>query len=794
MKQLKVIFFLVFVGLAYMIFPSSYLNQEISFFFSGFLMRNLPGGFFYPTFVENYAPDTTFLIEESNGFALLDHPRVYFEGEPSNQFNWYLNNFEINSVLDEGSPAVSLPFSSLRGFLLRGESPLSDSSGLHFVTRDSDQPLSTLMVSSVYPDLGGYSPWASFFTTNPASERDDRLYTERRKMLSNFFVDYGFYKKYEKSTLLLSLNYFDITRQFNDFNEYDQTFEESGQSLALHSQYLRKLKEGFMEITAVANYQNRSHLDAELGRLPQETFEKKKYSFFSGFQLTKESYDFRVSFLSEHENLDSAYPDFSKDLKDNDGEGFLSFGKMGTFTGQALNVELEVPLKLSFISEKLEMKPYFDFRYASISGDEQIHDHNPILFDGQPYLVFLWEPGNEYVNSNLAANLGLSFSLDLTPKISVFAKLWMSVSHLNFDYQGNNISFWSPAFDAGLMLFKNKNPQIFLAYGRIPVALRENVNLFLESGRPSATIYHWEDWNHDLDYQPGEEGLVYGYSGGNTHYLDGNLSPPYKNRFLITISTRIFRDWNLTIKGIYKKFTDYFWVKFDREYGFYDSTGGYDLYFFNRPFENYFLSNQNFDEDPFYAQLLLHLQGGVEDRWFFSFSFMAHIGMGVTAFGNGAGTNDIGVIDESQANPNSWINGYGRLDGDRAFVGRVYFGFFLAKNLFMGMALKYRDGNPFAFIDATFDHDQWVFHLSTIKAEDSRGIKGGPREDYLSDISVQFNYRFRLLGKDVCLNLAFFNILDVGYELSEYVFSGGSRDAMELALPRSLRLGIVIHL
>jgi len=36
--------------------------------------------------------------------------------------------------------------------------------------------------------------------------------------------------------------------------------------------------------------------------------------------------------------------------------------------------------------------------------------------------------------------------------------------------------------------------------------------------------------------------------------------------------------------------------------------------------------------------------------------------------------------------------------------------------------------------------------------------------------------------------------LDVGYELSEYVFSGGSRDAMELALPRSLRLTFSIDL
>ncbi len=794
MEKLKALIFLVLFCLAAMTFASVFDHDEDSFFFSSYLQNTLPGGFFYTTFLENYAPDTTFLIEENNGFAFLDNPKVYFEGDSYIQFNWYLDDFRINSNLDEGSPAFSLPFSSSRGFLLQGESPLSVSNGFHFLTREPEQSHSTLMLSSVYSDLGGYSPWASFFTTNPASERDDHLYSERRKILSNFFVDSGFCKNFGKSSLMVAFNYYDIHRQFNDFNEFNQTFEESLKALTLYSRYQKKMNQGLMEIVAVANYQSRGNLDAELGRYPQETFEKEKYSFFGGFRLQKKAFNIMMSFLNEHENLDSATPDFFKDLKDNDGEGFLSFGKMGVFSANALNIEMDVPLKLSFISENLEMKPYFDFSYTALSGDEQTHSHNAIFYDGQPYLVFLWEPGNSYDHSNLASNMGISLSMEISRDISLTAKLWLNHSSLSFDSEANNLSFWTPAFDAGLILFKNKNPRIFIAYGRIPYDLRENVNMFLETGRPSASIYYWEDLNHDLNYQAGEEGPVYGYSGGQFHYLDENISRPCKNRFLLDISTRLSRNWNLNIKGIYKKITDNFWVRFDREYGFFDSREGYDLYFYDRPFQHYILGNQDFDDDPFYAQLLLNLQGGVKGRWFFSFSFMAHIGMGTTAFGNGAGTNDIGVIDESQADPNSWINGYGRLDGDRAFVGKVFFGFYILKNLFAGISLKYRDGNPFAFISSDYDNGQWVFYYRTIKAEDSRGVKGGPREDYLSDISIQFNYQFQLFNKDACLNLAFFNILDVGYELSEYVFSGGSRDAMELAIPRSLRLGIVIHL
>lgn len=62
----------------------------------------------------------------------------------------------------------------------------------------------------------------------------------------------------------------------------------------------------------------------------------------------------------------------------------------------------------------------------------------------------------------------------------------------------------------------------------------------------------------------------------------------------------------------------------------------------------------------------------------------------------------------------------------------------------------------------------------------------------LGDVSLQSTYRFRLLGQSAGVQLAVFNLLDMGSELSENVFSGGSRDANELQLPRSLRLTLSV--
>jgi hypothetical protein len=173
---------------------------------------------------------------------------------------------------------------------------------------------------------------------------------------------------------------------------------------------------------------------------------------------------------------------------------------------------------------------------------------------------------------------------------------------------------------------------------------------------------------------------------------------------------------------------------------------------------------------------------------------MAHIGMGQTAFGNGPAANDIGVLSESQANPNTWINGYGRVDGDRAYVAKFYIGFTVLPRLFLSANIKYRDGNPFAFFDSHYAHDQWVITYKTIQAEDSRGRKGGPREDYLTDVSLKVTYSLKILEHDVDLFITMFNLLDFGSELSEYVFSGGWRWANELQIPRSLRAGFVIKL
>jgi hypothetical protein len=379
----------------------------------------------------------------------------------------------------------------------------------------------------------------------------------------------------------------------------------------------------------------------------------------------------------------------------------------------------------------------------------------------------------------------------LAKNFLLYAKLLFQYSSLRFTDKENNLSSPDLGFDLGIK-FSSNHFKILVAYEHMPYEIREDVNFFLEKQRPWGTYHFWQDVNQDLRYQSGEEGAVFGYTGGMYHSVDQDSAAPFRKRWLLSLSVRLSQKFSLNVKGIIKNISNNYWIHFKDEHGFYQPVNNQELYFFSQPFTEYSLSNTRFEDDPYYSQLMLHLVGQEPHKWYFSFSFMAHLGMGYTAFGNGPGANDYGILDESQANPNAWINGYGRVDGDRAYVGKLYFGFYPVKNLFLSVSLKYRDGNPFAFVESHYANNQWVFYLQTIQAEDKKGMKGGPREDFISDLSAKLSYNFRVFDSDVSIFGSVFNALDFGTELSEYVFSGGLRYSNELQIPRSVRAGLLI--
>ena len=765
-----------------------YSNEFGPGYMTGVLWELLPGAEFIPGFLENYASDTTMVIEESNGFSWLDRSRIYFDGESTLNFRWEYAGMDISSSLNPGSAGVMLPLRAMNSFRLQGRMPGREGSGFSLDAAPRGEGGVGVTLSGVLPDMGGLGPGAETMILNHPYNRAERLYTTRRRFNGQWQASGVWQGRLGSGDLRLSLTAMDQERQFNDFNARDRVFSEGGRAVLAAGHFRSKTGTGIFEAYSVFNSLERSAMNAELGRLPEETADMERISLLTGVRWKSEKgLDLRGSILMEKENRIPAESNFTKEMMDNDGDGLWPEDAFGDLTSTIANLEGRIRL---WRSGGLKLEGMAGIRHTWNGGEERAPGMTGAVLGGSPWLGLAWSNGTGYDHRLWNAHAGFRASLRLTRKWKLLADLELTHSGMSFSNDERNISWSSPALDMGMIWDIGKRTRLFLALGTSPVQPTSHVSRFLDPGRPGALVYHWgSDLNGDGIFQTAEASGMYGVSGAPWHHVDGDLKAPRRDRLAIEFTTPLSRRWSLDIRAVYKRFHDLLTVDYAGEFGHMETVDNLMLYLLDQPVSGYVLTNSSFEKDPFYGQFRFTIRGQGK-RWLFSFSFMAHMGMGSAPLGNGAVANDPGTLSELQAGPNNRWNAFGRLDGDRAFIFRVFSGFHLNRNLFLAISLKYRDGDPFAFIDAVGTGENRLLVMQTIRAEDSHGRKGGPREDYLSDCSVQLSWDFHMLGARARLTAAVFNLLDFGSELSEYVFSGGSRDAMEMQLPRSMRLSL----
>ncbi len=736
-----------------------------------FLLSLLPGGIFTNSSFENFFPTSTFLVEDSNGFSFLDLNKVYFEGESPLNFKFYIEDFCANSALNPGTSSILAPLLNIYDYQLRTSDNLKVGFNLNI---SKNVNLNRFYFSSVYTDLGSFPEFATSLMNKHPSTRDDELYYTRRKLLTNNII--GFSKKLDLNTsdLFISFSYANLKRQFNDFSkEKDSTFNERGELFSFLSIYKKSFDNSDLKIITALNKRFRDHLNSEFGRLSSETFGNSSFSFLTGFVFKGENYFIKNSFLYEDENRIPNFSYYKKNMMDNDGDAIYFFDRFGKF--RAFTVSIEGEKRFDF-NNNFNLSIFSMNRLAFIKGNEGNYEDSLLLFDDTPLYQVRWNRGDKYSNTNTQLLLGAAFNYIPTDFLRLQGRLYVKTSLLGFENAGNNLSLWGGAFDIKAIFFKGRRAEFSVYYSQRPQDINETLNFFLESKRPSGIFYNMR-------------GESISYTGGFYHSVSSDIKTPYEKRFIVSSIINLSKVFRVKVRGLYVQFLNNLWVNYEKYDGYYKKVDAFNLYFPEKA-SHYYLSNYNFDKNPFYAEFMFHLFGRKEKRWFFSFSFMAHMGMGYTAFGNGPVYNDIGYTDESMANPNTWINGYGRVDGDRAFVGRILFGFYLTKDLSLGANIKYRDGEPFAFIKYYIDNGKLALYYLNIQAEDERGVKGGPREDCIWDMSFKVNYSFEFGKRKANIFLSFFNILDIGAELSEYVFTPDKRNAVELQIPRSLRFGL----
>ena len=280
--NLVLIFALLYIPLIANDNKSDHFNE---FNFDEFMFNYLPGSYFPNFFLENYAPDVTLMIEENNGFSHIDNPRVYFEGESFINFNWNYDGFNITSSLDPGRSAIIFPFSTYSGYSLKGSSSTVNDQGLYITSTDHKKNYTRGMLSTVYSDLGSYTPLGPvMIQPEHPSHRDEMLYNTRRGIDNTYFFDFLINRNLSGGNISLGVNNYYIKRDFNDFNEFDEQFQENGNYLVFSLKYKKETRSGSYELLTGVNSLKRDNEYAELGRLPQETLSNNMNSYFAGFK------------------------------------------------------------------------------------------------------------------------------------------------------------------------------------------------------------------------------------------------------------------------------------------------------------------------------------------------------------------------------------------------------------------------------------------------------------------------------------------------------------------------------
>lgn len=749
----------------------------------------LPGIWSPLGFFESYHPETTVLIEESNGFSLGDHPWIYFDGWSPRSLPWEMNDVSFGSRLNPGAPLGYLPFSVRGGYLAFSPGSGRVGNGGIDLRPYAAGTFSSISLSTVAADLGSYSPWAQFLITTPATERDQLLYKSRRSLKNQYSMDGQWCWKWgEGRRLNLALTHNRTQRWFNDWNERDSRFSENSDLTSIYAEYGDDVHAGRTRVWALVNLQNRDHLGAELGVLPQETFILDRTSLSSGLSFSRWGWRFSTMLGYERERTETGHPNYSKDLIDSDGSMILSqnpFGSRSAFTFSG---------RIQPDPEKKELfRPFIDWRLSGLDAREKTHEYSPLTLDGEPYAVIVWNRGepSSYNNQLYQAKTGLTLDLPLGKHLSLGAKAELGLNGFSGSTLADSSSWWGLGLHGTLSWRWNERSGLTVTASRFAHPLNGDVVDFLEHSRPSGAWHSWNDLDNDGEYREGEKGEMLRRTGGDCHVLDADFKLPMVNQIQLALNVPLSRKWRFELKGTGRELSSPWTVRYAGEYGFWRKIDDRDIYFLNSVPQAYLLTNLEGErKKPRYWEMMFRFVGEKAEKWYFSFSFMAHMGLGETPFGNGPDSNDFLAISESSADPNSWYNSYGRLDGDRAFVARLVYALHLSKRFSVGLTAKYRDGNPFAFLSTRLIDDQLIQLQESLKGEDEHGNKLGPREDYLSEINLKLAYRFPLFGGQGTLFLEWFNLIDVGYELSEYVYIADQRLPMELNIPRSIRIGL----
>ena len=249
------------------------------------------------------------------------------------------------------------------------------------------------------------------------------------------------------------------------------------------------------------------------------------------------------------------------------------------------------------------------------------------------------------------------------------------------------------------------------------------------------------------------------------------------------------------------------------------------VYYMNEGVHNYTVTTQPMDlmssraggRTPYYmSNLVRYTYRG--KKWYVNLSWQSYLMAGLSTMGNGPLHNNIGVLSESSANPNTYValsegslpyQGNCRLNQDKSFILRLQVTYNACKYFSIGFNGKFKDGQAFSTFTArpaTINgHEQVALIHSDAKGINMANNAFGKREDAFFNFELRATGRWWINGIPMSLEVLCYNIYDFGTALTEYTFDDydhptypywtvergiasmkDSRTSMSLCIPRGL--------
>ncbi len=544
----------------------------------------------------------------------------------------------------------------------------------------------------------------------------------------------------------------------------------------------------------LVNYSYRSNLNSEFYYSKAETAAYNGYSasLYGSAERSESRYTSGVTFAqhnTRHEDIN-----YSRNLLDQDGEAFEPYEPDGNTFELSHSLVWERPvgewLTLSFDG-------YNSLLYASPTTTEFTNSiYTQMITEEQatPLYTYVWSAGS-YVSGLLENSLRLSGEKELSQSTTLRGDV-----ALTFDAMllGGGKSKVSPniEFQASLAYNPNKwfSTEVTLSRRRVSYTI-EDIQYFSD-----------DYLNGDIYYA--SSGDYFTSTGGALHSLASGVQQPAYWAFDFPVNFTFGRH-RISLLQSARKYVNNWITSFDTsadDYGYYDDEG---VYFLNSGATPSYVVDHYPDElmgsslltnTPFLFSSNIQYSY-TSPKFFFSFAWQSYMQSGLSTLGNGPLHNNVGVLSESSANPNTFLNTgndtseytyIGRLDQERAYVMRMFASYNVSEKFSLALNFKFKDGQPFSYIDWSESSDASGNRQVGLYPSTTRGINTldgdfGTREDAFFNVDLRATYRTTLSRKPLEVQLSFYNLYDFGTELTEYVFDqdlSRSRYAMSLCIPR----------